>query len=258
VPERITLTTADGIAHLRLERPKKCNALDGPMIGALHAACQTIETGNATLVLLSGAGRTFCAGGDIDAWSALAPTAFGRHWITSGHRALDALARLRQPVIAVLEGHVYGGGLELAACADIRIAEDHVRIGQPETALGIVPGWSGTQRTVRRFGPQVIRRMTLLGEVFSATEAHRLGLVDRVVETGQAMATAQTLAGEIQARGPRALELAKLMINAAEGEETERVIDTLAGTIAAASEDLAEGLAAYRAQRQPRRRGKTA
>ncbi len=247
--EQIVCSIRDGIAHLCLNREEKRNALDGPMIEALHSACHKIETGSASLVLLSGAGETFCAGGDIDAWSPLSPQEFGRHWITNGHRAFDTLARLRQPVIAILDGHVYGGGLELAACADIRIAEEHVRIGQPETTLGIVPGWSGTQRTVRRFGSQVVRRMTILGEQFSASQAYDLGLVDHVVETGQAMATAHSLATDILSRGPRALELVKLMINAAEGEDTERVIDILAGTIAADSNDLAEGLARWRQNR---------
>ncbi len=255
--EHITLAIADGIAHLRLERADRCNALDGPMIKALHAACRTIETGPATVVLLSGSGGTFCAGGDIDAWSTLTPEAFGRDWITNGHRAFDALARLRHPVIAVLDGHVHGGGLELAACADYRIAETHIQIGQPESSLGIVPGWSGTQRTVRRFGPQVIRRMALLGEILSANQAHRLGLVDRVVATGQAMTTARSLAAELQTRGPRTLELVKLMINAAEGEETERAIDRLAGTLAASSADLACGLAAYHERRSRKRQGET-
>ncbi|MCY4259845.1 MAG: enoyl-CoA hydratase/isomerase family protein [Rhodobacteraceae bacterium] len=246
----ITCTTENGIVHLCLNRAEKRNALNGPMIESLHTACRDINAGNASLVLLSSEGGTFCAGGDIDAWSQLQPEAFGRHWIANGHRAFDALARLRQPVIALLSGHVFGGGLELAACADFRIAEEHVRIGQPEPSLGIVPGWSGTQRTVRRFGSQVIRRMALLGEVFSAREACDLGLVDRVVDTGQAMATAQSLADRIQSLSPRSRELVKLMINAAEGEEVDRVIDSLAGTIAAASDDLAEGLVVWRQNRR--------
>ena len=168
-----------------------------------------------------------------------------------GHAAFDALARLRQPVIAVLDGHALGGGLELAACADLRIAEEQIRIGQPETGLGIIPGWSGTQRAVRRFGAQAVRRMAVMGEVFSAEEARALGIVDKVVAKGQAMAAAEDAAAVVLQRSPRATELAKMMVAAAEGEERERIIEALAGTVAAGSDDLAEGLAAFREKRPP-------
>jgi enoyl-CoA hydratase/carnithine racemase len=172
--------------------------------------------------------------------------------VRDGHAAFDALARLRQPVIAVLDGHALGGGLELAACADLRITEAHVRIGQPETGLGIIPGWSGTQRAVRRFGAQVVRRMAVMGEVFSAAEALALGIVDRVVPTGEGMAAAEAAAARVLMRGPRATELVKMMIAAAEGEERERVIEALAGALAAGSDDLREGLAAFREKRAAR------
>ena len=83
-------------------------------------------------------------------------------------------------VIAVLDGHVLGGGLELAAVGDLRIAERQIKIGQPETGLGIIPGWSGTQRAVRRFGPGVVRRMALFGEVLTAEQALACGIVDQM------------------------------------------------------------------------------
>ena len=153
------------------------------------------------------------------------------------------------PLIAVLNGHALGGGLELAACADLRIAEAHVKIGQPEPGLGIIPGWSGTQRASRRFGTQLVRRMALFGEVFSADEALALGLVDRIVATGEGAAAAQVAAARVLQRSPRATELTKMLVNAAEGEERERVVEALAGAAAASSEDLAEGLAAYRQKR---------
>ena len=168
-----------------------------------------------------------------------------------GHAAFDALARLRQPVIAVLDGHALGGGLEVAACADLRIAEKHIKLGQPETGLGIIPGWSGTQRAVRRFGAQMVRRMALFGEVFTADEALAHGLVDQVVESGTAMQAAENVAQAVLQRGPRATELTKMMIGAAEGEERERVIESLAGALAAGSDELAEGLAAFREKRKP-------
>ena len=249
---RIRLSVEGGVAHLRLDRPEKLNALDAAMVDELEERCTEIERSDARVVILSGEGKAFCAGGDIEAWSDASAEDFGRHWVRDGHAAFDALARLVQPVIAVLDGHALGGGLELAACADLRIAETHVKIGQPETGLGIIPGWSGTQRAVRRFGAQAVRRMAVLGEVFSAEEALALGIVDRVVETGAAMAAAEASAARVLQRGPRATELAKMMVNAAEGEERERVIEALAGTLAAGSEELAEGLAAFRDKRAPK------
>ena len=249
--ERILLEVTGGIASLVLNRPEKLNALDAGMVDSLAARCREIERSDARVVILSGAGKAFCAGGDIAAWSGETPDAFGRHWVRDGHQAFDALARLAQPVIAVLDGHALGGGLELAACADLRIAERHVRIGQPETGIGIIPGWSGTQRAVRRFGAQTVRRMALFGEVYSAEAALALGIVDEVVETGAAMAAARAAAARVMARAPRATELTKLLIHAAEGEERARVLEALAGTIAAGSPDLAEGLAAFREKRPP-------
>lgn len=249
---RIRFSSSDGIAKLVLSRPEKLNALDAEMVAELSSRCVEIERrAEIRAVILSGEGKAFCAGGDIDAWSDESPEAFGRHWIREGHAAFDSLARLRQPLIAVLDGHALGGGLELAACADFRVAETQIRIGQPETCLGIIPGWSGTQRAVRRFGAQTVRRMALFGETFAAEEALGLGLVDRVVEQGRGMAEAEILAKSVLARGPRATELVKLMIAAAEGEERERVIESLAGALAAGSGDLAEGLEAFRERRRP-------
>ncbi|WP_308916595.1 enoyl-CoA hydratase/isomerase family protein [Jannaschia sp. LMIT008] len=248
---RIRLSVEGGVARLVLDRPEKLNALDVAMVDELALRSREIERSGAAVVILSGEGRAFCAGGDIEAWSGEGADAFGRHWVRDGHAAFDALARLRQPVIAVLDGHALGGGLELAACADLRIAEAHVKVGQPETGLGIIPGWSGTQRAVRRFGPQVVRRMALFGEVFTATDALALGLVDAVVDTGGAMRAAEDAAARVLCRGPRATELAKMMIAAAEGEEVGRVVESLAGSLAARSDDLAEGLSAFRAKRAP-------
>ncbi len=247
----IDLSISDGIARLTLNRPEKLNALNAGMVETLAGRCREIERSAARVVILSGAGKAFCAGGDIEAWSGESPDAFGRHWVRDGHDAFDRLARLRQPVIAALDGHALGGGLELAACADLRIAESHVRIGQPETGLGIIPGWSGTQRAVRRFGAQTVRRMAVMGEMFTAEEARALGVVDHVVETGRAMSAAEAGARRVLELGPRATELAKMLVNAAEEEERERVFEALAGTLAAGSPDLDEGLAAFRGKRKP-------
>jgi enoyl-CoA hydratase/carnithine racemase len=249
---RLHLDLTDGVARLTIRRADKLNALDAEMVDALIPLCRQVERAGAFALVLTGEGeKSFCAGGDIAAWSGWSPEAFGRHWVRDGHAAFDALARLSCPVIAVLNGHCLGGGLELAACADLRIAEAHVKIGQPEAGLGIIPGWSGTQRAVRRFGAQAVRRMALMGEVFTADQALALGLVDEVVARGEGLAAADRVLDRLRARSPRATEMTKMMVNAAEGEERERIIEALAGTIAAASPDLAEGLAAFRDKRKP-------
>lgn len=248
----IDLSIDGGIARLVLNRPDKRNALTAEMCDALMARCREVERSAARVLILSGAGDAFCAGGDIDAWSGESAEAFADHWVRDGHSAFDALARLTVPVIAVLDGHCLGGGLELAACADLRIAEAQIKIGQPETGLGVIPGWSGTQRAVRRFGAQVVRRMALMGEVFDAATAQRLGLVDQVVPTGAAMEAADQAASRVLARGPQATKLTKMLINAAEGEDRDRVLEALAGRIAADTDELQEGLAAFRAKRPPK------
>ncbi|HEV7249531.1 MAG TPA: enoyl-CoA hydratase/isomerase family protein [Shinella sp.] len=249
---RIDLAVEDRIARLTLRRPEKLNAIDAEMVDALLQACRDIERSDARVAILTGEGaRSFSAGGDIAAWSNLDAEAFSRRWLRDGHDAFDALARLTVPLIAVLNGHALGGGLELAACADLRIAEAHVKIGQPEPGLGIIPGWSGTQRASRRFGSSLVRRMALFGEVFPAQEALALGLVDQVVQTGEGPAAAEAAAQRVLKRAPRATEVTKMLINAAEGEENARVVEALAGAAAAASADLAEGLAAYREKRPP-------
>lgn len=250
---RIGLVVENRIARLTLRRPEKLNAIDADMVDALRLACRAIERSDARVAIVTGEGqKSFCAGGDIEAWSGLDAETFARRWLRDGHDAFDALARLTVPLIAVLNGHTLGGGLELAACADLRIAEAHVKIGQPEPGLGIIPGWSGTQRASRRFGTQLVRRMALFGEVYSAEEALALGLVDRIAATGEGLVAAETAAMRVLKRSPRATELTKMLINAAEGEENERVVEALAGAVAAASDDLGEGLAAYREKRPAR------
>lgn len=250
---RLDLVIADGVARLTIRRADKLNALDAEMVDALLPICRQVERSDARVLILTGEGsKAFCAGGDIAAWSGWDAAAFGRHWVRDGHTAFDALAHLSVPVIAVLNGHALGGGLELAACADLRIAEAHVKLGQPESGLGIIPGWSGTQRAVRRFGAQLVRRMAIFGEVFSADEALALGLVDQVVASGSGMAAAETVAARLKARSPRATEITKMLVNAADGEDRDRVLEALAGAVAAGSSDLKEGLSAFREKRKPR------
>jgi enoyl-CoA hydratase len=248
----VELKVEGAFAKLTLKRPDKLNALDRPMIDALLEGARAIESAaQVRVAILSGEGKAFCAGGDIAAWSGLPPLEMWRDWTRAGHRAFEALARLRVPLIVVLTGHAFGGGLELAAAGDIRIAEGGIKLGLPESGLGMAPGWSGTQRLVRRFGSSVVRRMALTGAMFSAEEGLSLGLVDEVVAKGEGLSRGGALADEVAKRSPLAVQMVKAMINAAEGEDPDAPIEGLAGALTAYTADLAEGVAAFRAKRAP-------
>jgi enoyl-CoA hydratase len=251
---RISLTMVDRVATITINRADKLNALDFEMVHALERAAHLIDANETVRVaIITGAGqRSFCAGGDIAAWAGLSPEQFAMQWIRQGHRAFDALARLRQPLIAALNGHTLGGGLEVAVTADIRVAEDHVQLGFPETGLGILPGWSGTQRAVRRFGAQTVRRMSVFGEILTAEQGLALGVVDRVVPDGQSLAIANEIAQAIMQRGTLATQAAKMLINAAEGEESERAMEALSSLAVAGSAELREGVSAFKEKRKPR------
>lgn len=238
------------IAVMTVSRPEKRNALDLDMLGSLMASADEVEADNAVRVaILTGEGQGFSAGGDIKAWGGMQPQEFGHGWVRHGHRVFERLATLRVPLIAALNGHAFGGGLELAGIADIRIAEEHIKIGLPETSLGMVPGWSGTQRLVKRFGAQPVRRMALGGETFSAQEALALGIVDAVTTTGNALTAAKDYAERVAARGPAASEIVKLMIASASGEDNGTAVEALGSILAAKTGDLKEGVAAFSAKR---------
>lgn len=249
---RIALTWEGPVALVTIYRPEKLNALDLDMLEALDDVCAEIEGDHrARAAVITGEGKAFSTGGDIAAWAAMTPPEFGFEWVRFGHRVFARLAELRVPLIAALTGHALGGGLELAASADIRIAEPQATLGMPETGLGMVPGWSGTQRLVRRFGAQNVRRMVLGGEIFSAEEARALGLVDQLTETGGALAGAMSYAERVASRGPAALQVAKLMIASADGEDTGTAMETIASMLIAKTADLSEGVAAFKGKRKP-------
>ncbi|MEJ1160643.1 enoyl-CoA hydratase/isomerase family protein [Prosthecomicrobium sp. N25] len=250
---RVALAFDGPVARLTLKRAEKLNALDMGMIEGLFAAAQAIEAHpDARVAILAAEGKAFCAGGDIAAWGGLEPLAMWRDWTRAGHRAFEALARLRVPLVAVLAGHAFGGGLELAATADIRLAEEGARFGLPETGLGMVPGWSGTQRLVRRFGAQTVRRLSLTGDMVEGPDALALGIVDEVVPRGAGLARAEAIAAAVAARGPVAVQVAKQMINAAEGEDADLAFESMAGALTSYTADLREGVAAFREKRAPR------
>ena len=138
-------------------------------------------------------------------------------------------------MIAALNGHALGGGLELAATADFRLCESQAKLGLPETGIGMVPGWSGTQRLVTRFGGRTVRRLALTGE--------------------SVMAAAATWAERILSRGPAAVTITKQLINAAETEDRAAALEILAGALVSTTDDVREGVAAFREKRKPVFRG---
>ena len=202
----------------------------------------------ALLVTATGS-RAFCTGADITAWADLDPADFARHWVRSGHRIFDRLARLSKPTIAVLEGPAFGGGLELAAACDIRVMSPKARIALPETGVGIVPGWSGTQRLARLLPEAVLKEMALFGRHLSPDRALALGFAAEVAD--DPCAAALEIAERLRATSPRATEVAKYMIHAAVGEDRAAMIEALGSGMTAATKDKVEGVAAFRAKRKP-------
>jgi len=241
----------DALTLIRLCRPAKLNALDLSMLTALESALARVEESPARAVIVTGDGKAFCAGGDIDAWSRLSPQDFAHQWIRRGHRVFDRLAQLRPVTIAAVNGAAMGGGLELASACDLRVLAADARLSLPETALGMAPGWSGTQRLARRFGAQAVRRLALAGDVFDADESLARGLADRVAPAGGAVTVAVALARGILARGPAAVATAKLMLAAADGEAAGAAVEALAGAALAGGAELREGVAAFKAKRAP-------
>ncbi len=240
------------IAELRLDNPAKLNALTAPMLEALEAHCGALENNpDVRVVLLTAEGdRAFCVGADINAWAELSAFEFARHWVRHGHRAFRRLAQLVQPTIAVISGHAFGGGLELAAACDLRVMAPKATLALPETGIGIAPGWSGSQRLAGHFPPAILKEMALLGNRLSAERAHQVGFANALAE--DARAKAWEMAEGIATKSPRATEVTKYMIQAALGEDTGMMVEALGGGMIAASPDKMEGVAAFRGKRPPK------
>lgn len=251
--ERILVTIEEHIATITLNRPEKLNALDPGMLGELENAIRHLDADRSVrVVLLTGAGeRAFCVGADINAWSALDPLAMWAQWVRSGHRIFEQIARLRQPVIAALNGYTFGGGLELALTADMRLAADHIELAMPEVKLGTVPGWGGTDRLPALIGPARAKQIILSGGRISAQTAERWGLVNEVCPAADLMKRAHALAAEIAANSPLSVQVAKQLIDGAGGLGIAATLESLAGAVTAFSQDGKEGLVAYREKRAP-------
>ena len=252
--EQLVLLQREGaVATITLNRPDKLNAITPAMLARLEAILGELDrdTGVA-VVMITGAGeRAFCVGADVNAWAALAPLEMWRRWVPDGHRVFDRLAALRQPTIAVINGFAFGGGLELALAADLRLAAAGAAFALPEVSIGTLPGWAGTRRLPELIGPARAKQLIFTGSRIDAATAERWGLVNEVVPAERLMTRANELAAEIAANAPVSVQLAKAAIDG-----RSATVEAIAGALAATTDDGREGFAAFREKRGARFRGR--
>jgi enoyl-CoA hydratase/carnithine racemase len=253
------LVERDGaVAILTINRPTVLNALNTQTIDELRRAMLEVKAdATARAIIVTGAGpKSFVAGADINELAVLSPTA-GRDHALAGQHVFDVIENLGKPVIAAINGFALGGGCELAMACTLRIAADTARLGQPEIALGLIPGYAGTQRLPRLVGKGRAMEMLLTGAPIGADEALRIGLVHRVVPAADLMTEARKLAAQLAANAPVAM---RYIINAlnkglempfAEACQYEA---TLFGLVAS-TEDMREGTAAFLEKRKPEFKG---
>jgi enoyl-CoA hydratase/carnithine racemase len=254
---RIVVERHETIVTLTLNRPDKLNAIDGAMLDALDQVLGEIERDREVrAVILTGAGRAFSAGADIKEWTALTPLEFARSWGLRGHGLFDRLAALPPPVIAAINGIAFGGGLELALCADIRIAGDQARLGLPEVTIAALPGWGGTQRLPRLIGPGRAKHMILTGQPIEAARAEAWGLVSEVLAPDALLPRAQELAMQIAANAPISVQASKRLIDAALPATPAATLETQAGALSGTTEDAREGRASFLERRPPHYQGR--
>ena len=257
--ELLKVETADRIRVLTIHRPEKLNALNDEVMAALDAALDETRHDEAVGVLIvTGAGeKSFIAGADIGELSKLSPLG-GRDHSRKGQAIVAKLENLGKPVIAAINGYALGGGCELALGCTIRIASENARFGQPEVKLGIIPGYGGSQRLARVVGEGRAMQLCLTAEQIDAVEAYRIGLVNKVVPAGQALAAAKEMAKAILANGPIACALVLeairrgLEMPLAEGLVFE---STLFG-LCASTADMKEGMGAFLEKRPARFTGR--
>jgi enoyl-CoA hydratase len=209
----ILVDRADAVATVTINRPDKLNALNWALINELAAKLEALDHDDAIrCIVLTGAGeRAFAAGADI----AQMANASAARMALGPFEGWDHIRRIRKPIIAAVEGFALGGGNELAMHADIIIASEKAKFGQPEILLGIMPGAGGTQRLARSLGKFRAMEICLTGDQYTAQQMEAWGVVNRVVPAGQALAEAQKLAEKIASRAPIATLLIKEALLAA-------------------------------------------
>ncbi|MCI0343014.1 MAG: enoyl-CoA hydratase-related protein [Planctomycetales bacterium] len=259
MPDLVTVSVADGIARLTVNRPEKLNALNAGVLAGLESALARVESdGSVRGAVLTGAGeKGFVAGADIGELSALdaAGAAAAAH---RGQALFSRVAALRKPIVAAVNGFAFGGGCELAIACHLRTASEAAKFGQPEVKLGIIPGYGGTQRLARLVGVGRALDLVLRGEPIGAAEAERIGLVNRVFPAAELLPKTEAYLREILARGPLAVAYgleAVLRGSEVSLDEGLRLEAALFG-LCFATEDAREGLKAFLEKRAPAFRGR--
>ena len=242
------------VKELVLDRPDAMNAISGVMAAQLADACRELTTGAAAhvVVLSSSSERAFCVGADLKERARFTDAEFAaqRRLMRS---VFEAVRALEVPVIAAVAGYALGGGFELALSCDLIVADETAQLGLPEVSVGLVPGGGGTQLLARRAGPAVAADLIFTARRVAATEALRLGLVDRVVERGMARAAALELAQQVATNSPVALRAAKraMRLGTDVGLATGLEVEDAAWRETASSPDRAEGIRAFVEKRPP-------
>lgn len=244
----VVCTTANGIATITINRPHALNALNSAVLDGVRDAVTAV---NADAIILTGAGeKAFVAGADIAEMVDLdgsAAEAFSRR----GQDAFQTLADFPGPTVAAINGFALGGGLEVAMACDILIAGTNAKLGLPETTLGVVPGFGGTQRLPRRVGPGQAKKLMFTGAIIDANEALRIGLVDAVDDNP--VEAAQKLLGKALRNGPIAVQTCKHLIDDGLEMDLDDAISMEAAAFGAVFEtaDKTEGMRAFLQKRKP-------
>lgn len=257
--ENLLFDVKDQIAYITFNRPKVLNALNRCTVEELGDALNQVRDQAAVRVLiLTGAGeKSFVAGADINELAQRTPTD-GKDFSLFGQEVFHRLETMGKPSIAAINGFALGGGCELALSCTIRIASKNARLGQPEVKLGIIPGYGGSQRLARLCGKGIAHELILTGEMISADEALRIGLVNHVVEPQELISTAEAIAKKIIANAPLAVQFSMDAIERGmemSQEEGLFLEATLFG-LSCATEDMREGTRAFVEKRPAQFKGK--
>ncbi len=250
---QVELEVAAGIATLTLNRPDELNSLSSAVLGELDERVARIESyASIHGVIVTGAGRAFVAGADIEEISGL-DLQTGLAFARRGQGVFSRIEALEKPVLAAVNGFALGGGCELAMACHMRIASARAKFGQPEVKLGILPGFGGTQRLPRIVGRGVATQLILSGDIIPADEALRIGLVNEVVEPDELMPRAQAILEGILKMGPGAVATSLVALRDGQGTRLADGLEIEARLFAHAcgTPEMKEGTAAFLAKRPP-------
>ena len=257
--ENLLYEKKDGMAYITFNRPKVLNALNRKTIEELHHALLDAKNDDAVRVLiLTGAGeKAFVAGADIGELALQTPVN-GKEFSLYGQGVFHLLETMGKPSICAINGFALGGGCEFALSCTIRIASETAKLGQPEVKLGILPGYGGTQRLARLCGKGAAHELCLTGEMITAEEALRIGLVNHVYEPAELIPAAEAIAKKIIANGPLAVKFTMEAIErgAEMAQEEGLFLEATLFGVACATEDMREGTKAFLEKRPAQFKGK--